>query len=432
VRVSLPDWAECLFQPSRYKAAYGGRGSAKSHSFATALVIQSAQQPLRILCAREIQKSIKDSVKRLIDDKINECGLGGNFESTDTEIRGKNGSLFLFAGLRTNPDSIKSMEGLDRVWVEEANRVSRRSLDLLIPTLRKDGSELWFSWNPELETDPVDAMFRGGEAPPDSIIRQVNYTDNPWFPEVLRAELEYDRGRDPDKYAHVWLGKYSRRSESRVFRNWKVEEFDTPADAVFRFGADWGFSVDPTVLVRCFVDGRKLYVDQEAWEVGCEIDETPYLFAGDEKPANWPKLEPYLNRNERPGIEGASKWKIVADSARPETVSYMQRRGFKIVPAIKGPGSLEDGVEFLKSYDIIVHPRCVHVADELTFYSYKTDPLTEEILPVLDDKKNHTIDALRYALEALRRVRPTEAPPKPKVRDMWAPVQSAEHDWKVA
>ena len=411
MRVSLPDWAECLFQPSRYKAAFGGRGSAKSHSFATALVIQSAQQPLRILCAREIQKSIKDSVKRLIDDKINECGLSGNFESTDTEIRGRNGSLFLFAGLRTNPDSIKSMEGLDRVWVEEANRVSRRSLDLLIPTLRKEGSELWFSWNPELETDPVDVMFRGDQPPPDALIVQVNYTDNPWFPDVLRAELEYDRGRDPDKYAHVWLGKYSRRSESRVFRNWKVEEFDTPADVIFRFGADWGFSVDPTVLVRCFVDGRNLYVDQEAWEVGCEIDYTPALFDT---------------------IEGSRKWKIVADSARPETVSYMQRKGFKIVPAIKGPGSLEDGVEFLKSYDIIVHPRCIHVADELTFYSYKTDPLTEEILPVLDDKKNHTIDALRYALEALRRVRPSEAPPKPKPRDIWAPTQSAEHDWKVA
>lgn len=398
-RINLPTWAKSLFRPSRYKAFYGGRGSGKSHSAATALVIQAAQQPLRILCAREIQKSIKDSVKRLIDDKIIDCGLSGHFVSTDTEIRGKNGSLFLFAGLRTNPDSIKSMEGLDRVWVEEANRVSQRSLDLLIPTLRKEGSELWFGWNPEFETDPVDAMFRSGNQPPDSIILPVNYWDNPWFPDVLKAELEYDQRRDPDKYAHVWLGRYSVRSEARVFRNWRVEEFDSPADSQFRFGADWGFSVDPTVLVRCFVDGRNLYVDEEAWQVGCEIDHTPDLFDT---------------------IEGSRKWRIIADSARPETVSYMQRAGFKIAPAIKGPGSLEDGVEFLKSYDIIVHPRCKHVADELTFYSYKTDYLTDEVLPVLDDKQNHTIDALRYALEALRRVRP-QVPGKPKgPPDMWA------------
>lgn len=409
--VKLPAWAKALFTSSRYKAIYGGRGSGKSHSFATALVIQAAQQPLRILCAREIQKSIKDSVKRLIDDKIVESGLTAHFESTETEIRGINGSLFLFAGLRTNPDSIKSMEGLDRVWVEEASRASQRSLDLLIPTVRKSGSELWFGWNPEQASDPVDAMFRNGQPPPDSIVLPVNYWDNPWFPDVLRAELEYDRSRDPDKYAHIWLGQYSLRSEARVFRNWRVEEFDTPADAVFRFGADWGFSVDPTVLVRCFVDGRNLYVDEEAWKVGCEIDHTPALFDT---------------------IEGSRKWKIVADSARPETVSYMQRKGFRIIPAIKGPGSLEDGVEFLKSYDIVVHPRCHHVADELTFYSYKQDALTDEILPVLVDKKNHTIDALRYALEGLRRVRPREPAASAKPRDMWATKDRAEADWRVA
>jgi phage terminase large subunit len=410
-RIRLPSWSKALFRPSRYKAFYGGRGSGKSHSAAVALIIQSLQQPLRILCAREIQKSIKDSVKRLIDDKITEYGLSGQFESTDTEIRGANGSLFLFAGLRSNPDSIKSMEGLDRVWVEEANRVSQRSLDLLIPTLRKEGSELWFGWNPEFATDPVDAMFRMDTPPPDSIVLPVNYWDNPWFPDVLKAELEYDQARDPDKYAHVWLGRYSVRSEARVFRNWKVEEFATPADAEFRFGADWGFSVDPTVLVRCFVDGRTLYVDQEAWRVGCEIDHTPELFDT---------------------IEGSRKWKIVADSARPETVSYMQRKGFRIVPAIKGPGSLEDGVEFLKSYDIVVHPRCKHVADELTYYSYKQDPLTDEILPVLEDKQNHTIDALRYALEALRRVRPKQPEAEKKPRDIWATKDRETSDWKVA
>lgn len=252
-------------QPVRYRAAYGGRGSAKSHSFCSAVILKAAMQPLRVGVYREIQKSIRDSAKRLLDDKIAENGLGDFYESTDTEIRGKNGSLFLFNGLRTNPDAIKSTEGLDIAIVMEANKVAQRSWDLLIPTVRKPGSEIWAEWNPDQPTDPVDQMFRGsGGAPPGSIVRQVNYTDNPFFPEVLLQEAEYDLRRDPERYNHVWLGGYQTNSEARVFRNWKVEAFETPGDAVFRFGADWGFAVDPTVLVRCFVEGRTLYVDQEA------------------------------------------------------------------------------------------------------------------------------------------------------------------------
>lgn len=409
--VRLPEAFADLWKPARYKAYYGGRGSAKSHSFAQALVIQAAQQPLRVLCAREIQRSIKDSVKRLLDDKIEATGLGGFYRSTETEIRGVNGSLFVFAGLRTNPDSVKSLEGIDRVWVEEANTVSQSSLDILVPTIRKPGSELWFSWNPRYATDPVDAMFRP-EPPPNSIVRPVHWHDNPWFPEVLKQEMEWDQQRDPDKYAHVWLGEYSRNSEARVFRNWKVEAFETPADAEFRFGADWGFATDPTVLVRCWLKGRTLYVDREAYEVGCEIDHTPALFDQ---------------------IPGARKWTITADSARPETVSYMRRSGFKVIPAIKGPGSLEDGVEFLRSFDIVVHPRCKHTADELALYAYKQDPLTNEILPVLEDKNNHVIDALRYALEALRRAAPRRPPEQPSrdPPDLWGRRRQEADSWRT-
>lgn len=411
--VQLPEVFADLWTPARYKCFWGGRGSGKSHSVAQALVIQAAQEPKRILCAREIQRSIKDSVKRLLDDKIAASGLSSFYQSTETEIRGANGSLFVFGGLRTNADSIKSLEGIDICWVEEANTVSQASLDILIPTIRKPGSELWFTYNPRYDTDPVDAMFRGPDGPPpNSIVRRVNHEDNPWFPDVLRAELEYDRQRDPDKYAHVWLGEYSRNSEARVFRNWKVEAFDTPADAEFRFGADWGFATDPTVLVRCFLKGRSLFVDHEAYQVGCEIDHTPALFQT---------------------IEGAKTWQITADSARPETVSYMRRQGFKIRPAIKGQGSIEDGIEFLKSFDIVVHPRCKHTADELALYSYKTDPLTGEILPVLEDKNNHVIDALRYALEALRRVSPKTAPkPSANPPDLWGRRQGSSNAWKVA
>lgn len=400
--IKLPSAFEFLFAthaddglPVRYRAAYGGRGSAKSHSFAAALLLKAAQDTLRIGCYREIQKSIRDSVKRLLDDKIRAMGLSEFYESTDTEIRGANGSLFVFGGLRTNPDAVKSTEGLDIGAVFEANKVSQRSWDLLIPTVRKDGSEIWAEWNPEYETDPVDQIFRGDKgAPPGAIVRRVNWYDNPFFPDVLKQDLEWDKKRDPDKYAHIWLGEYLRNSEARVFKNWTVEEFEAPKGASFRLGADWGFAVDPSVLVRCYLDGRRLYVDHEAWMVGCEIDQLPDLFDR---------------------VPDSRKWFITADSSRPETISYMRNHGYpKINAAIKGAGSIEDGIEFLKTYDIVVHPRCKHVIDELTLYSYKKDPLTDQVLPILEDKKNHTIDALRYACEGARKAAKPPKEPKPR------------------
>lgn len=326
-------------------------------------------------------------MKRLLDDKIEACGFGSFFQSLETEIRGANGSLFVFAGLRTNPETIKSLEGADIAWIEEATNVSERSLSIVRPTLRDDNSEIWITWNPELPSAPVDALLRGAEPPPRAIVREVNFDDNPFFTRTLREEMEYDRRRDPEKYAWVWRGQYRRNSEARVFRNWKVDSFETPPGARFYFGADWGFSVDPSVLVRAYIDGRTLFVDQEAYAVGCEIDRTPALFAT---------------------VAGAKDWQITADSARPETISYMQRHGFpRIKAARKGAGSVEEGIEFLKTFDIVVHPRCRHTIDELTLYSFKTDPLTGEVLPVLEDKKNHVIDALRYSVESLRRAAPT-------------------------
>lgn len=390
--------------PVRHRAGFGGRGSTKSHSFARRLLLRGYEKPERILAAREIQKSIEGSVKTLLDDLIPRMGFGplngdGFYRSQKYDIAARNGSTINFAGLRTNVDSIASMEGITIAYVNEARAVSQNSIQVLTPTIRAPGSECWWDWNPGTAKDPVDKMFRGGEPPPGSIVRQLNFPDNPWFGEPLLSEMEWDRRRDPDKYAHIWLGGYQRNSEARVFRNWRVEEFDTPDDARFLFGADWGFSIDPSVLVRAYIDGRTLYIDQEAYAVGCEIDHTPALFAGsdDRDPPRWP------NPSLRPGIPGATKWQIVADSARPETISYMQARGFKIKPAIKGAGSVEEGIEFLKSFDIVVHPRCQHAIDELTLYSFKTDKLTGDVLPVLEDKKNHVVDALRYACEGQRR-----------------------------
>jgi phage terminase large subunit len=412
IRLELPECMEHpLFAataddglPVRHRAIHGGRGSTKSHSFARALLFRGSVAKERILCAREIQRSIEGSIKKLLDDLIPQMGFGptngdGFYQSLQTEIRGRNDTSISFAGLRSNVASIKSSEGLSIAYVTEANAVSKDSITTLTPTVRLPKSEIWWDWNPDQPDDPVDVMFRGGQPPPGSIVREVNFPDNPWFCDPLKSEMEWDRQRDPEKYQHIWLGQYKRNSEARVFKNWIVAECEPPADAIFRFGGDWGFSVDPTVLVRCWMEGRTLFVDQEAYAIGCPIDSLPALFAGSDwrDPARWQNPTGY------PGIPGAFKWPIIADSARPETIDYMKARGFDIHPAVKGAGSVEDGVEFLKSVDIVVHPRCRHVIDELTFYSWKVDPHTQLVLPVLADKKNHTIDALRYALEGVRR-----------------------------
>jgi phage terminase large subunit len=384
-KVDIPNAFADLFRPFRYKAFFGGRASGKSHAMATALVLLAAQKPLRVLALRETQASIRDSSKRLLDDRIQALGLGAQFRSTETEIRAANGSLFLFAGLGHNPQSIKSMEGVDIAWVEEADTISQRSLDMLVPTIRKPRSELWFAWNPRHPTDPVDAMFRGTPPRDDALVRHVSFADNPWFPTVLDAERLWDQQRDPDKYRHVWEGAYVSHSEARVFRNWRIERLEMPPATRPYFGADWGFSADPTVLVRCRLMDRLLYIDAEAYRVGCSIDDTAALFDTVE------------------GAGGAAPWPITADSARPEMIAHLRARGFRIKPARKGKGSVEEGVAFLRSLDIVVHPDCRHAIDELTHYSYVVDRLTGDVLPVLDDRHNHVVDALRYALEGVRR-----------------------------
>lgn len=203
-----------------------------------------------------------------------------------------------------------------------------------------------------------------------------------------------------------------RNTKALVFSDWTVQDFETPPDVTLRFGADWGFANDPTVLVGGYINGNTLYIDREASGVGVEIDNTPALFDT---------------------VEGARKWTIRADSARPETVSYMQRKGFKIVPAIKGPGSIEDGVAFLQSYRIVVHPRCKLTAAEMATYSYEVDKKTGEVLPLLEDKNNNAIDALRYALEGLRRApSPTVVTPSRNPPDLWGRPKGEASNWKTA
>jgi phage terminase large subunit len=395
LEIPTPEVYEPFLQPSRYKGAWGGRGSAKSHEFA-GLTIEYAllHQPARIVCVREIQKSLDQSVKRLLEDKISAFNVGHYFRVMNTHIETPKDGVIIFQGMQNHTkESIKSLEGFDVAWVEEAQSLSQGSLDLLRPTIRKPNSEIWATWNPRHPKDPIDRFLRGPDAPKDAIVIGSTYRDNPWFPDVLRREMEYDRDHDPEKYRHIWLGEYEKKSESRVFKNWRVEEFETPAGTTFYYGADWGYAVDPTTLIRLWVKPKTLtergtiFIDREKYKIGVEIDHTPAFF------------DTLDDRQAR-------LWPIIADSARPETISYLRRNGYpRIEAAKKGPNSVKEGVIFLQGFDIVIHPRCTHTIDEFTAYSYKTDEQTGEvILPtVLEDKKNHIIDPVRYAIERLRK-----------------------------
>lgn len=370
-----------LYSPHRYKVFYGGRGSGKSHAVAQALTFLSSNINLRILCCREIQNSIKDSSYQVLKDMTDRLGIGHEFKFTESEIlHMRTGSRFIFSGLLRNENSIRSKEGIDICWIEEASSVSQRSWDVLTPTIRKPGSELWLTFNPLTVDDPTNVFIEN--PPPGAFVRKVNYWDNPFFPEVLREQMEWDKQNDFEKYLHVWEGYPLTISDAQVFKGRFVvepipEDLWKKSDRLF-FGADFGFARDPSTLVRSFIFDNKLFIDHEAYGVGVEIDELPQLYRS---------------------VPGADQWPIKGDSARPETISYLRRHGYNIDGAEKWPDSIEEGINFIKSFDkVVIDPRCKHTADEFRLYSYRTDRLTDEVLPVVLDKNNHTIDALRYSL----------------------------------
>ena len=203
--VEFPVKLQCLFQPARYKVLWGGRGGAKSWGIARALLIIGLNKPIRVLCAREFQTSIKDSVHKLLSDQIINMGLTDFYEVVDRTIRGKNGSEFNFVGLKNNVANVKSYEGVDICWVEEAQSVSARSWDILIPTIRKEQSEIWVSFNPELATDNTYQRFILN-SPANAIVQKINWSDNPWFPETLKLEKDALKTRDIEAYNTVWEG----------------------------------------------------------------------------------------------------------------------------------------------------------------------------------------------------------------------------------
>lgn len=405
LEIPTPPWAEPLLEPSRYKGAKGGRGSGKSHFFAELCIEALILDPmLDIVCLREVQKSLRFSAKKLIEQKIQTLGVGSLFKVLENEIRrvdasgAKLGGI-IFQGMQDHTaETIKSLEGFGRAWFEEASRMSQRSLDLLRPTIREPGSELWFSWNPDQETDPISKFLGGDELPDDCIVVHTNLEDNPFLPQVLRDEAKNWRRTDPESYGHIWLGDYNTKSDDQVLHGkWLVDDFEINSawDGPY-YGADWGFSTDPNVLIECYVDEaeNRIYISREFWELGVEIEDTPAFF------------------RQMTGMDG---YTIRADSARPEMISYVKRHRppdpahkphRKIIAAEKWPGSVEDGISKLRSFaKIVISTNCPKTAAEAKMYKYKRDRLTGDILPDLVDKHNHCIDALRYAIEPLTKKR---------------------------
>lgn len=356
---------------------YGGRGSGKSHDVAEYCLFRAYQSKIKVLCTRELQNSIADSVYSLLKNKITDMKLDFFFTVYKDRIVGNNGSEFIFKGIHNNVSEIKSMENISIAWLEESQSLSRESIDVIVPTIRAPGSILIFTFNPYKDNDPIYVEMKN--ATEDDLVIKANYSDNPWFPEELRLEMERDKKNDYQKYLWVWEGECLGLSDAQIFRGkYVVENFETPKNADFHFGADWGFANDPTTLVRSFIVGNDLYIDMCAGKVGCDLEDTPSLF------------------NE---VQGSSIYPIYADSARPETISFMRSKHYNVIAAEKWNGSVEDGIQYLRSFSCIhIHERCKAVAEEFDLYQYKVDKQTGEVLRIPVDKFNHYIDAIRYSL----------------------------------
>ncbi len=383
INIKIPDVFHGLYTDARYYVYYGGRGSGKSWSIAQYLICMALSQPLKILCTREFQNSILESVYSLLKGIISRYKLGQWFNCKLNTIECYNGSVFIFKGLAHNIESVKSTEGIDLCWIEEADKVSQTSWDTLIPTIRKPNSKIIVTFNPTNEDDPVYSMFITSP-PGDAVVQKVNYNDNPHFPAVLEKEMLHLKATDYEKYMHVWEGQLRTISDAQVFKNkFVVDTFDSKEMGIENFyhGMDFGFANDPSAVVRLFIKGRDLFIEHECFGHGVEINE----------------LSALINK-----VIAGRHYRIYGDCSRPETISYLRNEGWNIEGAKKWSGSVEDGVEFLRQFDkIVLHPRCTNLLQEFKRYSFKVDKRTTEILPIVVDAWNHGIDACRYSLDAL-------------------------------
>lgn len=421
--VDFPDALGFLFEAARYKIAYGGRGGGKSWGVARALLLQGYVEPLRILCARELQKSISDSVHKLLADQIGALGLGGFYTVQNTTIRGANGTEFIFAGLRHNVTSIKSFEGVDRVWVEEAQTVSKASWDVLIPTIRKDGSEVWITFNPELDTDETWKRFVLNP-PTGAVVRKIGWEDNDWFSDVLRQEKDDLEARDPDSALVIWGGHTRHTLDGAVYANELRDA--TKAGRITRV------PYDATKPVHTFwdlgwADNTSIWFGQT---VGFETRAIDF-YQNSQKP-----LEHYLKVLQDRGYVLGTCWlphdaraKQLGTGMSVEELMRAAGRTVQIVPQL----SLADGINATRTVFPNVwfdEERCADGLQCLRRYRYEVDQATGQFSrnPLHDDA-SHGSDALRYMAVALKE---KKAPPTPVFRQVSRRPNVAGGGWMRA
>jgi len=362
--VDIPEVFQDLFQPKRYKVYYGGRGGAKSWGFADALLIKGIYSPLRILCARELQKSIADSVHKLLSDQISVLGLEEFYEIQKTTILGINGTEFLFNGLKHNAREIKSTEGIDICWVEEAENVSDASWELLIPTVRKESSEIWISFNTKQPTDATYKRFIF-EADEDSIIKKVSYKDNPFFPEVLEKERLRLMKSDPKAYEHVWEGEFDTRFSGAVYAKYMADlkdrgritdrvkhDPDYPVSTLWDLGygdtcTQWFYQEAPGEIL--FID----YYEDNGEGIGpyCDnLKDKPYKYKAHYVPQDAGKK--LMEANGRSIVEQAWKDHGIKMTIIPETTHANRHAGLrKVLPYCWFNGDkCSDGIQALMAY----------------------------------------------------------------------------------
>ncbi|WP_270175200.1 PBSX family phage terminase large subunit [Diaphorobacter sp. ED-3] len=392
-RLALPQALEAIWQPRRYKVMHGGRGGGKSWSVAGVLLVMAAQRPMRILCAREIQKSIKQSVHQLLQDQIARLGLSAFFEVLETEIRGINGSLFLFSGLQSHTvDTIKSFEGCDIVWVEEAHGVSKKSWDVLIPTIRKEGSEIWLTLNPDMETDETYQRFIASPSP-DTWVCEINWRDNPWFPRVLDEERKKaKRSMLADDYAHIWEGKARRVAAGAIYRH-EMEALyldgrarDVPYDPTLPvhtiWDLGWNDSMTISMVQRGPHDVRIIdYIEDNHrtldWYVA-QMEKRPYRWGTD--------FLPHDGRTKN-FQTGKSTEQLLREMGRKSV--RVQQRATDVEEGIKSARML-----FPRTY--IDQTKCARLLECLRRYQRRIHSVTNEPMEPLHDEYSHGADNYRY------------------------------------
>jgi phage terminase large subunit len=392
-RIELPEKLWELFAPAhgklRWRGAHGGRGSGKSFNFAVMAAIRGYETRRRILATRDIQASIRESFHAELRGAIAAYPwLQSHYRITNEGIYGANGTEFIFRGLRHNIEAIRSLAQIDICIVEEAEDLSEKSWRQLVPTVRSPHSEFWVIWNPLLDGSPVDKRLRK-HPPPRSMVVEMNHTDNPWFPPELEEQRLHDQEvLDPETYAHIWEGAYLENTEAQVLASkWRIARFEPGDDWDGPYhGLDFGFSQDPTAATRCWIHDGRLFVEREAGKVRLELDDTA----------------DYLKQR----IPGIEKYEVLADSARPESISHLRKPDKlpRIAAAKKWGGSVQDGISFLRSFrEIVIHERCIETKREARLYSHKVDRLSGQVLEGIVDAHNHYIDSIRYGLDKVIR-----------------------------